>query len=93
MNLCSRCSGELPAFAVFCPHGAQAHEPNFEILINLTLDGRYRIYRRLGQTGMLGNALSQKALVLLEAGDHKASMPLLRRAKDGHARRKRSSTR
>jgi len=52
MNLCSRCSGELPAFAVFCPHCAQAHEPNFEILINLTLDGRYRIYRRLGQGGL-----------------------------------------
>jgi serine/threonine protein kinase len=52
MNLCSRCSGELPAFAVFCPHCAQAHEPNFDILINLTLDGRYRIYRRLGQGGL-----------------------------------------
>jgi serine/threonine protein kinase len=52
MNLCSRCSGELPEFAVFCPHCAQAHEPNFDILINLTLDGRYRIYRRLGQGGL-----------------------------------------
>ncbi len=52
MNLCSRCSGELPSFAVFCPHCAQAHEPNFDDLINLTLDGRYRIYRRLGQGGL-----------------------------------------
>jgi serine/threonine protein kinase len=52
MNLCSRCSGELPAFAVFCPHCAQAHEPNFDILINLTIDERYRIYRRLGQGGL-----------------------------------------
>lgn len=52
MNLCSRCSGELPAFAVFCPHCAQVHEPNFDDLINLTLDGRYRIYRRLGQGGL-----------------------------------------
>lgn len=46
------------------------------------LERAISIYRRLGQTGMLGNALSQKALVLLEAGDHKASMPLLRRALD-----------
>src|SRR5215475_2498297 len=52
MNLCSRCSGELPAFAVFCPHCAQAHEPNFDNLINLTIDGRYRIYRRLGKGGL-----------------------------------------
>src|SRR5882672_5135500 len=52
MNLCSRCSGELPAFAVFCPHCAQAHEPNFDELINLTIDGRYRVYRRLGQGGL-----------------------------------------
>jgi serine/threonine protein kinase len=52
MNLCSRCSGELPAFAVFCPHCAQAHEPNFDKLIDLTIEGRYRIYRRLGQGGL-----------------------------------------
>jgi serine/threonine protein kinase len=52
MNLCSRCSGELPAFAVFCPHCAQAHEPNFDELIDLTIEGRYRIYRRLGQGGL-----------------------------------------
>jgi len=52
MNLCSRCSGELPVFAVFCPHCAQAHEPNFDELINLTIDGRYRVYRRLGQGGL-----------------------------------------
>jgi serine/threonine protein kinase len=52
MNLCSRCSGELPAFAVFCPHCAQAHEPNFDELVDLTIDGRYRVYRRLGQGGL-----------------------------------------
>jgi serine/threonine protein kinase len=52
MNLCSRCFGELPAFAVFCPHCAQAHAPNFDELINLTIDGRYRVYRRLGQGGL-----------------------------------------
>ncbi|MBO0861588.1 MAG: protein kinase [Chloracidobacterium sp.] len=52
MNLCSRCSGELPAFAVFCPHCAQVNEPNFDELIDLTIDGRYRVYRRLGQGGL-----------------------------------------
>ena len=52
MYRCTRCSGELPAFAVFCPHCDQAHEPNFDELINLTIDGRYRIYRRLGQGGL-----------------------------------------
>jgi serine/threonine protein kinase len=52
MNLCSRCSGELPTFAVFCPHCAQAREPNFDELINLIIDGRYRVYRRLGQGGL-----------------------------------------
>ncbi len=52
MNLCSRCSGELPRFAVFCPHCSQTHEPNFDDLIDLTIDGRYRVYRRLGQGGL-----------------------------------------
>jgi serine/threonine protein kinase len=52
MNRCTRCSGELPSFAVFCPHCSQAHEPNFDELINMTIDGRYRIYRRLGQGGL-----------------------------------------
>jgi serine/threonine protein kinase len=52
MNLCSRCSGELPSFAVFCPHCAQAHEPDFDELIDLTIEGRYQIYRRLGQGGL-----------------------------------------
>ncbi|MGH9753730.1 MAG: serine/threonine protein kinase, partial [Blastocatellia bacterium] len=49
---CSRCSGELPSFTVFCPHCAQAHEPNFDDLINLTIEGRYRVNRRLGQGGL-----------------------------------------
>ena len=49
MNRCARCSGAIPAFVVFCPHCAQALEPNFDQLINLIIDGRYRIYRRLGQ--------------------------------------------
>ena len=52
MNRCARCSGGLPAFAIFCPHCAQIHEPNFDELINLVIDGRYRIYRRLGQGGL-----------------------------------------
>ncbi len=52
MTRCARCSGELPQFAVFCPHCAQAHEPDFDQLTNLTIDGRYRIYRRLGRGGL-----------------------------------------
>src|SRR5262245_9802602 len=52
MNRCARCSGAIPAFVVFCPHCAQALEPNFDQLINLIIDGRYRIYRRLGQGGL-----------------------------------------
>ncbi len=52
MNRCARCSGELPSFAVFCPHCAQAHEPDFDLLINQTIGERYRIYRRLGQGGL-----------------------------------------
>ncbi len=52
MKRCLRCSGEFPVFAVFCPHCTQAHEPNFDQLINLIVDGRYRIYRRLGQGGL-----------------------------------------
>ncbi len=52
MTRCARCSGELPQFAVFCPHCAQAHEPDFDQLTNLTIDGRYRIYRPLGRGGL-----------------------------------------
>jgi serine/threonine-protein kinase len=52
MNRCARCSGELPALAVFCPHCSQPHEPDFDRLIGQTLDGRYRIYRRLGSGGL-----------------------------------------
>jgi serine/threonine-protein kinase len=52
MNRCARCSGELPSFAVFCPHCAQAHEPDFDQLINQTIDGRYRLYRRMGRGGL-----------------------------------------
>ncbi|MGE0131211.1 MAG: serine/threonine protein kinase [Blastocatellales bacterium] len=52
MNCCARCSGQLPVFAVFCPHCAQIHEPDFGQLINMTIGGRYRIYRRLGQGGL-----------------------------------------
>ncbi len=52
MDRCTRCSGELPSFAVFCPHCSQTHEPDFDQLVNLTVDGRYRIYRRMGQGGL-----------------------------------------
>jgi serine/threonine-protein kinase len=52
MNRCARCSGKLTPLAVFCPHCAQTHEPDFDQLINQTIGERYRIYRRLGQGGL-----------------------------------------
>jgi tetratricopeptide (TPR) repeat protein len=44
------------------------------------LDRVIAIYRRLGQRGLLGRALNQKALVLGEQGNLKGEMALLRRA-------------
>ena len=29
MNRCAHCYGDLPDFAVFCPHCARAYEPDF----------------------------------------------------------------
>jgi serine/threonine protein kinase len=52
MDRCTRCSGEMSAFAVFCPHCAQATEPDFDRLIGITLENRCRIYRRLGKGGL-----------------------------------------
>lgn len=52
MNRCAHCYGDLPEFAVFCPHCARADEPDFTQLINQTIGDRYRIYRRLGQGGL-----------------------------------------
>ncbi|HKX27272.1 MAG TPA: protein kinase [Blastocatellia bacterium] len=52
MKRCTRCFAEIHDLAVFCPHCAQLHEPDFDQLINQTLDQRYRIYRRLGQGGL-----------------------------------------
>src|SRR5579863_585772 len=44
------------------------------------LDRVITIYRRLGQSDLLGRALTQKATVLFDAGDVKASLALLRDA-------------
>lgn len=52
MDRCVRCFGDLDDLAVFCPHCAQAHEPVFDRLIDFTIDGRYRLYRRLSQGGL-----------------------------------------
>ncbi len=46
------------------------------------LDRVIGIYRRLGQSNLLGRVLNQKAMVLAEAGDARSSMALLRRALD-----------
>jgi serine/threonine protein kinase len=52
MNRCAHCFGDLPEFAVFCPHCARADQPDFEQLLNQTVTGRYRLYKRLGQGGL-----------------------------------------
>jgi hypothetical protein len=52
MSRCARCFGDLHNLAVFCPHCAQVHEPDFDQLINQIIDGRYRIDHRLGQGGL-----------------------------------------
>jgi len=52
MNPCAHCFGDLPEFAVFCPHCARADEPDFNQLLNQIIAGRYRLYRQLGQGGL-----------------------------------------
>jgi serine/threonine protein kinase len=52
MTRCTRCFGDLLDLAVFCPHCDQPHEPDFDQLLNRSLDGRYQLYRRLGEGGM-----------------------------------------
>ena len=52
MSRCQRCFGELSEFAVFCPHCSQVHEPDLSLLLNQTVGGRYKLYRRLGQGGL-----------------------------------------
>jgi serine/threonine protein kinase len=52
MRRCTRCSRELHDFTIFCPQCGQPHEANFDQLIDRSLDGRYFIYRRLGEGGL-----------------------------------------
>ncbi len=52
MNRCAHCFGDLPELAVFCPHCARADQPDFQQLLNQTIAGRYRLYKRLGQGGL-----------------------------------------
>jgi serine/threonine protein kinase len=52
MNRCAHCYGDLPDFAVFCPHCARAYEPDFARMLHQTIGERYRLYRRLGQGGL-----------------------------------------
>ncbi len=52
MNRCVNCYGDLPDFAVFCPHCANADAPDFQQLLHQTVGGRYKLYRRLGQGGL-----------------------------------------
>jgi serine/threonine protein kinase len=52
MTRCTRCFADLLDLAVFCPQCSQPHEPDFDQLLNRSLDGRYHLYRRLGEGGM-----------------------------------------
>jgi serine/threonine protein kinase len=52
MSRCARCYGDLQDLAVFCPHCAQLHDPDFDQLIDRIIDDQYHIYRRLGRGGL-----------------------------------------
>jgi serine/threonine protein kinase len=52
MTRCTRCFGDLLDLAVFCPHCGQPHEPDLNQLLDRSLDGRYHLYRRLGEGGL-----------------------------------------
>ncbi len=52
MRRCTRCSRELHDFTIFCPQCGQPHEADFDQLIDRSLDGRYFIYKRLGEGGL-----------------------------------------
>src|SRR5262245_19863322 len=51
MNRCTVCFVDLYDMSVFCPHCSQAHDPDFNKLIDRTID-QYRILRCLGQGGL-----------------------------------------
>ncbi len=73
MSRCARCFGNIHDFAVFCPHCAQVHEPDFDRLINQIIGDRYRIYRRLGQGGLstifAANDLQTDQAVVVKVSD------------------------
>ncbi|MBL8168053.1 MAG: hypothetical protein JNJ50_07860, partial [Acidobacteria bacterium] len=52
MNRCARCFSDLSALAVFCPQCAQANQPDFEQLVGQIIGERYRLERRLSQSGL-----------------------------------------
>ncbi len=52
MSRCTRCFGEVPDLAVFCPNCSQPHEPTFAHLLNRVIGERYQIYRRLDKGGL-----------------------------------------
>ena len=51
MSRCARCFADISDLTVFCPQCSQLHEPDFDRLLERTIAGRYRLYRRLGQGG------------------------------------------
>ncbi|MFN0121310.1 MAG: protein kinase domain-containing protein [Blastocatellia bacterium] len=49
---CIRCSGSLPAMAVFCTGCGQPHEPDFNSLRGAVLGARYLMQQPLGEGGL-----------------------------------------
>lgn len=52
MTRCVRCSSDMSALTVFCPHCQHPNEPDFRHLINQTLGNQFQIYRQLGEGGL-----------------------------------------
>lgn len=52
MTCCPRCASETPPLTVFCPQCQQPNEPDFRLLINRIFDGRFQLYRELGEGGL-----------------------------------------
>ena len=52
MTCCLRCASETPPLTVFCPQCQQPNEPDFRLLINRIFDGRFQLYRELGEGGL-----------------------------------------
>lgn len=52
MPRCVRCANEMPALTVFCPRCQHPNEPDFQQLLQQTLNQRFQLYRQLGEGGL-----------------------------------------